>query len=68
MRWKMEGPVGSSSSNYRRARESVSEGTQGGSSYQGDNVIQHMSLTNRHPHKSGVICIHDVDVKMVCGC
>jgi hypothetical protein len=46
----------------------VSEGTQGGGSYQGDNVIEHMGLTNRHPHKSSVICVHDVDVKMICDC
>jgi hypothetical protein len=43
----------------------VSEGK--GWAYQGDNVIEHMSLTNRHPHKIRVICIHDVDVKMICG-
>lgn len=46
----------------------MSEGTHGGGSYQRDNVIEHMSLANHHSHKSKVIRVHDVDVKMIYDC
>ena len=65
MRSMMEGPSSGSNSSFALVSEDSSERMRD-YTYQGDNVIKKMRLTDGHAEPRRVVSVYDMNVEMVC--